>query len=59
MRILAKFTAWLAPIAGGFTAYKLATIVCFSLAPMLAPGCPCSSASALANGIAGTSWLNR
>ena len=37
MRILAKFTAWLAPIAGGFTAYKLATIVCFSLAPMLAP----------------------
>ena len=37
MRILAKFKAWLAPTAGGSTAYKLATIICFSLTPMLAP----------------------
>ena len=37
MRILAKFKAWLVPTAGGSTVYKLATIVCFSLAPMLAP----------------------
>ena len=37
MRSLAKIKAWLAPTAGGSTAYKLATVVCFSVAQMLAP----------------------